>query len=202
MPSAPDDFLVWVEPLDGGHRTSGDIVYGGNAGAGGLAVDMDAGSRIMRPKRDAGGCGALLSISGGTIGTEPRYRSLRTLLLAAPTRQVVLVHLDRRWLPHLVQANGFRACRGRPTNRSDRTLKKSAGNLANSPAAFQISLTIRQVNGRCRSIDPPSAPEPDLIRTVVKGDVVRASRSGSAKAGVSQLCGGARHTDPWKRACA
>jgi hypothetical protein len=30
------------------------------------------------------------------------------------------------------------------TNRSGRTLEKGAGNLANSPAAFQISLTIRK----------------------------------------------------------
>jgi len=29
------------------------------------------------------------------------------------------------------------------TNRSGRTLEKGAGNLANLPAAFQISLTIR-----------------------------------------------------------
>src|ERR1700731_541676 len=26
---------------------------------------------------------------------------------------VLLGHIDRRWLPHLVQANGFRACRRR-----------------------------------------------------------------------------------------
>ena len=30
------------------------------------------------------------------------------------------------------------------TNRPGRTLEKGAGNLANSPAAFQISLTIRK----------------------------------------------------------
>jgi hypothetical protein len=55
-------------------------------------------------------------------------------------------------------------------SRSGRTLGKGAGNLANSPAAFQISLTIRLVDGRCRTINPPSAQEPDLIRTLVKGD--------------------------------
>jgi hypothetical protein len=43
-------------------------------------LDLLAGSRIMRAERDAGGCGALLYIRGGTIGSEPRYRSLRTLL--------------------------------------------------------------------------------------------------------------------------
>src|SRR5438874_5082436 len=56
------------------------------------------------------------------------------------------------------------------TNRSGRTLEKGAGNLANPPAAFQISLTIQLTNGRCRSINPPSAREPDLISTLVKGD--------------------------------
>src|SRR2546423_15116699 len=73
-------------------------------------LDLLAGSRIMRAERDAGGGGALLSIRGGTIGAEPRYRSLRTLLLATPTRQDVLVHIGWRRLPDLVQANGFRAC--------------------------------------------------------------------------------------------
>jgi hypothetical protein len=43
------------------------------------------------------------------------------------------------------------------TNKSGKTPEKGAGNLANSPAAFQISLTIREVNGRCRSMDPASA---------------------------------------------
>src|ERR1700730_10870687 len=37
-----------VEPLDCGYRTSGDIVYGGNAGAGGLAVDRDGASAAQR----------------------------------------------------------------------------------------------------------------------------------------------------------
>ncbi|HEX3413245.1 MAG TPA: hypothetical protein VHT00_16115, partial [Stellaceae bacterium] len=71
--------------------------------------DLLAGSRIMRAERDAGGYGALFSIRSGTIGVEPRYRPLRTLLLATPMRQDLLVHVDRRWLPYLVQANGFRA---------------------------------------------------------------------------------------------
>jgi hypothetical protein len=42
-----------------------------------------------------------------TVGAEPRYRWRRTTQI----RQVVFVYINRRWLPHLVQANGFRACR-------------------------------------------------------------------------------------------
>jgi len=37
-----------IEPLDGGHRTAGDIVYGGDAGAGGLAIDMDGAGAAQR----------------------------------------------------------------------------------------------------------------------------------------------------------
>ena len=33
--------------------------------------------------------------------------------VATRIRQVVLVHIRRRWLPHLLQANGFGACRRR-----------------------------------------------------------------------------------------
>src|SRR5271170_5414910 len=37
-----------IEPLDRGHGPAGDIVYGGDAGAGGLAVDMDGTSAAKR----------------------------------------------------------------------------------------------------------------------------------------------------------
>ena len=54
------------------------------------------------------------SIRAGIVSEEPRYRWRRTLLPSTISlRQVVLVHIDRRWSPHLVQANGFRACRRR-----------------------------------------------------------------------------------------
>src|SRR5438067_9897771 len=43
-------------------------------------------------------------------GEEPRDQWRRTLLLSTPIRQVVLVQIDWRWLPHPVQANGFYAC--------------------------------------------------------------------------------------------
>jgi hypothetical protein len=42
----------------------------------------------MRAERDTGRRGTLLSIRGGTIGAEPRYRSL-SLLLATPIQQIV-----------------------------------------------------------------------------------------------------------------
>src|ERR1700747_3473868 len=76
-------------------------------------LDLLAGSRIMRPERDPGRGGALIPISAGIVGAEPRYRWGRTLLPAPPIRQVVLAHIGRCRLPHLVQANGFRACRRR-----------------------------------------------------------------------------------------
>src|ERR1700736_5544892 len=72
-------------------------------------LDLLAGSRIMRPERDPGRGGALLPISTRIVGAEPRYRWRRTTQI----RQVVFVYINRRWLPHLVQANGFRACRRR-----------------------------------------------------------------------------------------
>ena len=72
-------------------------------------LDLLAGSRIMRPERDPGSGGALIPISAGIVGAEPRYRWRRTTQI----RQVVFVYINRRWLPHLVQANGFRACRRR-----------------------------------------------------------------------------------------
>ena len=62
---------------------------------------------IMRPKRNPGSGGALVFLRSGIVGEEPRYRWRRTLPPSTPIRQVVLVHIDRRWLPHLVQANGF-----------------------------------------------------------------------------------------------
>src|SRR5205085_9500482 len=76
-------------------------------------VDLLASSGIMRPKRDPGGGGALVSIKAGIVGEEPRCRWRRTLLPFTRIGQSVLVDIDRRWLPHLVQANGFRACRRR-----------------------------------------------------------------------------------------
>src|SRR5438874_5955093 len=76
-------------------------------------VDLLASCGIMRPKRDPGGGGALVSISTGIVDGEPRYRWRRTLSPSAQIRQVVFVYIDRRWLPHLVQAKGFRACRRR-----------------------------------------------------------------------------------------
>ena len=69
--------------------------------------------RIMRPKRDPGGGGALVSIKAGIVGEEPRCRWRRPLLPFTPIGQSVLGHIDRRWLPHLVQANGFHSCRRR-----------------------------------------------------------------------------------------
>src|ERR1700730_7853679 len=39
---------VRVEPLDGYHRAAADIVYGGDAGAGGFAVDMDGAGTAQR----------------------------------------------------------------------------------------------------------------------------------------------------------
>src|ERR1700747_3272361 len=72
-------------------------------------LDLLAGSRIMRPERDPGRGGALIPISTGIVGAEPGYRWRRTTQI----RPVVFVYINRRWLPHLVQANGFRACRRR-----------------------------------------------------------------------------------------
>src|ERR1700732_2406556 len=82
-------------------------------------LDLLAGSGIMRPERDPGGGRAVVSIRAGIVGEKPRWRWRRTLLPSTPIRQVVLVHIDQRRLPHLVQANGFRACRrGRQINRA------------------------------------------------------------------------------------
>ena len=74
-------------------------------------VDLLASCGIMRPKRDPGGCGALVSIKAGIVDEEPRRRWRRTLLPFTLIGPSVLGHIDRRWLPHLVQANGFRALR-------------------------------------------------------------------------------------------
>src|SRR5437763_334190 len=65
------------------------------------------------PQCDPGGGGALVSIRAGIVGEELRCRWRRALLPFTPIGQSVLGHIDRRWLPHLVQANGFRACRRR-----------------------------------------------------------------------------------------
>ena len=78
-----------------------------------VLVGLLAGFGIVRPERDPG-CGAVpRSPSGCVGGEEPPYRWRKTLLPSTPIRQVVLVHIERRWLPHLVQANGFHACRRR-----------------------------------------------------------------------------------------
>src|ERR1700732_1975109 len=97
----------------------------------------------MRPKRDPGGGGALVSIRAGIVGEELRCRRRRTLLPFTPIGQSVLGHIDRRWLPHLGASEWISRVSSPATNRSGRTLKKAAGNLANSRAAWQISLMIR-----------------------------------------------------------
>src|SRR5207248_10990492 len=97
----------------------------------------------MQPKRDPGGCGALVSIKAGIVEEEPRRRWRRSLLSFTLIGPSILGHIDRRRLPHLVQANGFRACRRRRRNKSGKTPEKGTGNLANSRAALQISLMIR-----------------------------------------------------------
>src|SRR6202047_2917005 len=60
-------------------------------------LDLLAGSRIMRPEGDPGRSGALIPISAGIVGAEPRYRWRRTLLPATQIREVVFVYIDRRW---------------------------------------------------------------------------------------------------------
>jgi hypothetical protein len=50
---------------------------------------------------------------------------------------------DRRWLPHLGASEWISRVSSPATNRSGKTLKKGAENLANSRAALQISLMIR-----------------------------------------------------------
>ena len=106
-------------------------------------LDLLAGSRIMRPERDPGRGGALIPISVGIVGAEPRYRWRRTLLPATQIREVVFVYIDRA-LVATPGASERVSCVSSPaTNRSGRTLVKGAGNLANLPAAFQISLTTR-----------------------------------------------------------
>src|SRR5580693_1830954 len=76
-------------------------------------VDRLAGSGIVRPKRDPGRGRGLVSIRAAIVGKEPPYRWRGTLLPSTQIREVVFVYIDRRWLPHLVQAKGFRACRRR-----------------------------------------------------------------------------------------
>jgi hypothetical protein len=94
----------------------------------------------MRPKRDPGSGGALIPISAGIVGAEPRYRWRRTTQI----RQIVFVYINRA-LVATPGASEWVSCVSSPaTNRPGRTLEKGAGNLANSPAAFQISLTIRK----------------------------------------------------------
>jgi hypothetical protein len=63
-------------------------------------LDLLTGSGIMRPERDPGGRGSLVSITAGIVGEEPRHRRRRTLLPSTSIRQVVLVHINRRWLGH------------------------------------------------------------------------------------------------------
>ena len=50
----------------------------------------------MRPERDPGSGGALIPISAGIVGAEPRYRWRRTTQI----RQVVFVYINRRWICH------------------------------------------------------------------------------------------------------
>src|SRR5205814_7245212 len=100
-------------------------------------LDLLAGSRIMRPERDPGPGGALIPISAGIVGAEPRYRWRRTLLPFTPIRQVVLAHIDRRWLPHLVQANGFRACRRRRQINRARHQRKAQETSPTRPRHFK-----------------------------------------------------------------
>jgi hypothetical protein len=82
-------------------------------GAGGVQTSLLTSCGIMRPKRDPGGGEALVSIKAAIVGEEPRCRWRRILLPFTPIGQGALGHIDRRWLPHLVQANGFHACRRR-----------------------------------------------------------------------------------------
>src|ERR1700730_14569495 len=59
-------------------------------------VDLLASCGIMRPKRDPGGGGALVSIKAGIIGKEPWCRWRRTLLAFTLIGPSVLGHIDRR----------------------------------------------------------------------------------------------------------
>jgi hypothetical protein len=97
----------------------------------------------MRPKRDPGGCGALVSIKAGIVDEEPRRRWRRSLLPFTLIGPNVLGHIYRRWLPPPGASEWISRVSSPATNRSSRTLKKGAGNLANSCAALQISLMIR-----------------------------------------------------------
>jgi hypothetical protein len=74
----------------------------------------------------------------------PPIRTLKAMLAKIKSiRQVVLVHIDRRWFA-TPGASEWVSCVSSPaTNRSGRTPEKGVENLVNSPAAFQISLTIR-----------------------------------------------------------
>jgi hypothetical protein len=54
-------------------------------------LDLLAGYGIMRPEHDPGSGGALIPISAGIVGAEPRYRWRRTLLPATQIREVVFV---------------------------------------------------------------------------------------------------------------
>jgi hypothetical protein len=49
----------------------------------------------------------MLAVLGGLADVERDL--IRTRTAEGRSRQVVFVYIDRRWLPHLVQANGFRA---------------------------------------------------------------------------------------------
>jgi hypothetical protein len=73
--------------------------------------DLLAGSGIRGRRVIRVAAGLWSPISAGIVGGESRCRWHGTLLPFTPIGQSVLGHIDRRWLPHLVQANGFRACR-------------------------------------------------------------------------------------------
>src|ERR1700738_36834 len=100
-------------------------------------VDLLASCGIMRPKRDPGGCGALVSIKAGIVDEEPRRRWRRTLLPFTLIGPSVLRHIDRRWLPHLVQANGFRACRRRRQINRARHQRKAQETSPTRPRHFK-----------------------------------------------------------------
>ena len=119
-----------------------------------FASDLLAGSRIMRPERDPGSGGALIPISAGIVGAEPRYRWRRTLLPATQIGEVVFVYIDRRWLPHLVQANGFRACRKQTKKAPDRR---------------QPALLLPLTGARKRNQRPSSAPAVTSIKKRNRG---------------------------------
>ena len=106
-------------------------------------VDLLAGPGIMRPKRDPSGGPALVHFEVGIVGGELRCRLCRTLLPGTPIGQLVLVHIDRCWLPYLVQTDGFRARRrGRQIDRAGHE-RKSQKTSPTCPRHSKFSLLIQ-----------------------------------------------------------